>query len=437
MTQTTVLKGRRLVDGIGGDLLDGVVVVEGGTIRAVGSTAEVQVPLGARVVDMFDCTLMPGLIDTHVHLPHFNVTTCKNVRIANYESTPSLHMLYALHHARMCFEMGFTTLRDFGRSSYAGDNSVEMVAVREAINCALFPGPRLVVGGRVHITNSHFDLSMPAAVVRQLDWPADGPWELRKMSRRRLRAGCDLIKTCASGGGGSDKEEPDIRNMTQEELDAIVDEAHAFHKPCACHCFTSLSQKMAVRAGVDTIEHCVFTDDEAIAMIKDEGKYVVPTLAHRSDRAIEARRSMGTSEFVVQKMKKIQPHTKETFQRFYHAGVKIAMGTDTHIDPDMGQNAMELEIYVNYGMTPMEAILTATRNAAEAIQLDRQVGTLEPGKLADIIAVDGNPLSDISLLQKRENIRMVMKEGHIYIDRRPERNKVVIHDEEWMQWRRI
>jgi imidazolonepropionase-like amidohydrolase len=224
--------------------------------------------------------------------------------------------------------------------------------------------------------------------------------------------------------------------MTQEELDAVVDEAHAFHKRCACHCFTPTAQRMAVRAGVDTIEHCVFTDDEAIAMMKAENKIIIPTLAHRSDRAIEVRRKAGSSEFVLNKMKKIQPYTKETFQKFHQAGIKIALGTDTQIDPEMGTSAYEMEIYVDYGMTPMEAIQTATLNAAEAIGLDREIGTLEPGKLADIIAVEGNPLQNIRILQDKKRIQMVMKEGEIAVRRKPGQEKYVIHNQDW-SWKRL
>ena len=227
-----------------------------------------------------------------------------------------------------------------------------------------------------------------------------------------------------------------MRNMTQEELDAIVEESHYAHKPVTCHCFTPESQKMAIRAGVDTIEHCVFTDEEALAMLKAEGKPVIPTLAHRTDRAIEARRRGGTPEFVLRKMKSLQPYTKETFQRMHQAGVKIAMGTDTQLDPEMGSQAIELEVYVEYGMTPMEAIQTATRNASEALQLDRITGTIEPGKFADIIAVDGDPLADIRVLQDRGRIKMVMKEGRVYVDRRPGHEKYVIHDQSW-GWKRL
>ena len=241
-----------------------------------------------------------------------------------------------------------------------------------------------------------------------------------------------MIKTCASGGGGTDKEEPDIRNMTQEELDAIVDEAHALHKIAAVHCFTTQAQRMALKAGADTIEHMVFHDDETIGMIKEAGVPVTPTLSHRTDHAIQLRRELGTAEFVLRN-KDLQPFCFESFQKMYKAGISIAMGTDMGFEPDMGSNAAELEIYVKLGMAPMDAILAATRNAAQAIKLGDDLGTVEAGKLADIIAVNGDPLQNIACLQEKRNIQLVMKEGRLYADRRSgkSRNVVNVKPGEW------
>ena len=426
LERTTVLKGSRLIDGLGGDVLkNAVMLIEEGRIKEIGMEG------------MADCTLLPGLLDIHLHCSAHNVLTFKNYRISQLEVTPPLQMLYTLLHQQIMLEMGFTTLRDHPwPNAYGGHNSVELVALRDAVEAGIFAGPRLVVGGYATMTGSHLDLIVPRGCRREPDATADGPWELRKLVRRQLRVGVDFIKTCASGGGGTDKEAPDVRNMTQEELDAVVDEAHALDKHCACHCFTPTAQKMAIRAGADTIDHCVFTDDEAIDMLVSEKKFIVPTLLHRSDRAIEVRKRVGTSDFTLNKMKMLQPTTKETFQRFIKAGVRIAMGTDTQIDAEMGANAHELEIYVNYGMTPMEAIQTATKNAAEAIWLGRETGTLEPGKFADIIAVKGDPLSDIRILQEKEKIMIVMKEGKVFVDRRPGHKKLVIHDEAW-GWKRM
>ena len=293
--KTTILKGAKLIDGNGGDVLKHPVVqIEAGRIKQIGNEATVAVPAGAEVIDMANCTLMPGLMDIHLHCSAHNVVTFKNYRISQLEVTPPLQMLYTLLHQQIMLEMGFTTLRDHPwPNAYGGHNSAELVALRDAIESGIFAGPRLVVGGYATMTGSHLDLIVPRGCRREPDATADGPWELRKLARQQLRVGVDFIKTCASGGGGTDKEAPDVRNMTQEELDAIVDEAHSLDKHCACHCFTPTAQKMALKAGADTIDHCVFTDEEAIEMLVSEQKPIVPTLMHRSDRAIAVRRQVG------------------------------------------------------------------------------------------------------------------------------------------------
>jgi imidazolonepropionase-like amidohydrolase len=171
----------------------------------------------------------------------------------------------------------------------------------------------------------------------------------------------------------------------------------------------------------------VFHDDETIDMIREADVPVTPTLSHRTDHAIQLRREVGTAEFVLKKMKYLQPFCFETFQKMYKAGVKIAMGTDMGFEPDMGTNGAELEIYVKLGMSPMDALLTATRNAAEAIKLGDSLGTIEAGKLADLVAVNGDPLQNIACLQEKKNIALVMKEGRIYADRRPGRSKNVVN----------
>jgi imidazolonepropionase-like amidohydrolase len=333
-----------------------------------------------------------------------------------------MQQMYVLFHAQMCLDMGITTIRDMGMTSQRGLLTAEVCAVRDAINKGLFAGPRMLVAGWAIITGAHLDLVLPRNALRTEFQTADGPWELRKLVRTNLRIGADFVKTCASGGGGTDQEEPDVRNMTQEELDAIVDEAHAFHKRCAIHCFTPAAQRSAITGGADTLEHMVFTDDDAIARIKDAGVYVVPTLMHRTDHAIEKRKELGGPDFVLKKMKYLQPYCFETFEKMHAAGIRIAMGTDTSYDPEMGSSAGELALYVEHGMSHMQAIQTATRNAAEAIGLADHVGTIQTGRLADLIAVDGDPLTDIACLTKRECISLVMKDGTVVVDRRPGAN---------------
>ncbi len=414
------VKAGLLIDGNGGKpVKDPVIAVQGRRIKEVEVKGKLKIPRDAEVIDCGRATLMPGMMDLHIHTAMYNCMTFHNHRVAQFEIMPHLQQMYALFHAQNCFDMGFTTLRDLGMNGPYGLLVNEMCAVRDAIDAGIVEGPRMVIGAFTTMTGSHLDLIQPRAMYRWGFNNGDGPWELRKLARKNMLAGCDVIKTCASGGGGTDKEEPDIRNLTQEELDAIVDEAHALHKHAAVHCFTTSAQRMAIAAGADTIEHMVFNDDETIDMIKEAGIPVTPTLAHRTDHAIQLRREHGTAEFVLRKMKFLQPYCFETFQKMYKAGIKIAMGTDMGFEPDMGSNSCELEIYVKLGMKPMHAIQTTTRNAAEALKMGKDLGTLEAGKLADIVAVDGDPSRNIRCLQQKKNIHLVMKEGRVYADRRP------------------
>jgi len=417
-----------LIDGSGGKpVKDAVVLIQGNRITKVGVKGKLKPPPGAESIDCSRYTVMPGMMDLHIHTAMHNCMTFHNHRVAQFETMPHLQQMYALFHAQNCFDMGFTTLRDLGMNGPYGLLVNEMCAVRDAINAGIVEGPRMLIAGFTTMTGSHLELIQPRAMYRWGFNTADGPWELRKLARKNMLAGCDVIKTCASGGGGTDKEEPDIRNMTQEELDAVVDEAHALHKHAAVHCFTTSAQRMALKAGADTIEHMVFHDDETIDLIRKSGVPVTPTLSHRTDHAIELRRNHGTADFVLRKMKYLQPFCFETFRKMYQAGVKIAMGTDMGFEPDMGSNAAELEIYVKLGMKPMDAILTTTRNAAQALKQEKDLGTIEAGKLADLIAVDGDPLKNIRCLQQKKNIAVVMKEGKIYADRRPGKSKNVVN----------
>jgi imidazolonepropionase-like amidohydrolase len=422
------IKGGTLIDGSGKKpVKDPVIELSGRRIRRVGTKASIRIPPRATVIDCGNSTLMPGMMDLHIHTAMYNCMTFHNHRVAQFEIMPHLQQMYALFHAQNCFDMGFTTLRDLGMNGPYGLLVNELCAVRDAINAGIVEGPRMLVAGFTTMTGSHLDLIQPRAMYRWGFNTADGPWELRKLARKNLLAGCDVIKTCASGGGGTDKEEPDIRNLTQEELDALVDEAHALHKHAAVHCFTTQAQRMALKAGTDTIEHMVFHDDKTVDLIAEAGVPVTPTLSHRTDHAIELRREHGTADFVLRKMKYLQPFCFETFQKMYKAGVRIAMGTDMGFEPDMGSNGGELEIYVKLGMKPMDAILTATRNAAQALKMEKDIGTIEAGKLADIIAVNGDPLKNIRCIQDKKNIQLVMKEGKVYADRRPGRNRNVVN----------
>lgn len=430
MTSVTAFKIGKLIDGKGGAVLnDATIVVEGKRIKSVGASSEVAVPPGAVVIEEPSLTALPGLMDCHIHLCMFNNLTFKNYRVAQWEVTPELQQMYMLFHSQLCLERGFTTLRDLGLMSSRGLLTDNASAVRDSIDAGIFGGPRIISGAFTVGTGSHLDLINPRASLRNPDATADGPDEMRKLARRNLLKGADWLKTCASGGGGTDKELPDVRNHTQEELDAVCDEAHAQHKFCSIHCFTPNAHRMAIQAGADTIEHMVFHDEDSIERIVNSGIPVIPTLSHRTDHAIDLRRRSGTPSFTLEKMKQIQPSCFKTFQVMHKAGVRIAMGTDMGFEPDMGSNASELGLYVELGMTPMEAIVSATKSAAEALHLDQDLGTLEAGKLADMILVAGDPSADISVLEPRENIKMVVKEGHCFVDRRPGKDVRVIASE--------
>lgn len=423
----TAYKVGKLIDGNGGPgLKNATIVVDGKRIKAVGPSGQVAVPPGATIVDEPTLTALPGLMDLHIHLCMFNNLTFKNYRVAQWEVTPELQQMYMLFHAQLCMERGFTTLRDLGLMSSRGLLTDSASAVRDSVDAGIFAGPRIISGAFTVGTGSHLDLINPRAALRNPEATADGEDGMRRLARSNLLKGADWLKTCASGGGGTDKESPRVRNHTQAELDAICDEAHAQHKYCSIHCFTPDAHRMAIAAGADTIEHMVFHDEDSVERIVKAGIPVTPTLSHRTDHAIELRRQVGTPTFTLEKMKQIQPSCFETFQVMHKAGVRIAMGTDMGFEPDMGSNAAELALYVDLGMTPMEAIVTATKTAAEALHMEQDLGTLESGKLADLVLVDGDPEQNIRVLEPRENIKMVVKEGHCYVDRRPGKDVKVI-----------
>ena len=421
MSEALILKGGLLIDGNGGEPIpDPEIVVEGGRITGVASKASNTTSSSAQVVDCGDCVLMPGMMDLHVHLSSANDGDYSHIELANVVRTPADMLLDAAKNARVLLESGFTTLRDMDWVTPHGRNFVqEMGALRDSIAEGKMPGPRLIAGGFVLTTGSHHDRMQPRVIIRDRERYGDGPWDIRRVSRRNLRDGADFLKTCVSGGQCSFDRHDDLwdRNMTQEELEAVVDEAHAYRKPVAAHCHTPLSVKMALEAGVDTVEHCTYVDDDSVSQLARSGLYNVPTLALREETVIEERRRRGTEEFVLEQAKEIADNCFASFERYRDAGVKFAMGTDTCWHPTFGSNARELAIYASLGLTEMEAIQTATRNAADAIGMLTDLGTLESGKIADIIAVDGNPLDNISYLQEMRRIKLVVKEGEVAVNR--------------------
>jgi imidazolonepropionase-like amidohydrolase len=249
---------------------------------------------------------------------------------------------------------------------------------------------------------------------------ADGPWAVRRLVRAEIRLGVDLFKTSASGGAAGHKEELWWRNYTAEELAALVDEAHAVGKRVAVHSHTAEATKRALRAGVDTIEHGTELDEECLALFLETGAFMVPTVSIRSERARAGRAAGRAPAEVVRKYVRVAEIGDQWFRRAAEAGVRMAMGTDTYrsLRDYWGQNAYELQLMVERGLSAAQALLTATRNAAEALGAGDRLGTLEPGKAADLLVVDGEPDRDVRILQEPARIRVVMREGRIVVDRR-------------------
>jgi imidazolonepropionase-like amidohydrolase len=415
--ERTLIHCGRLIDGTGTPpAQDTWLSIVDGRVEGVSSGPD-EGQTG-NVLDASRYTVMPGLMDLHVHLIH-GVTDRREPHIlfGLLTSSSQLLTLWAARNARLMLEAGFTTVRDVG--SFYNPRNPEVLGLRDGVELGLLDGPRIVAGGWVSQTAGHRDMFPPSNWPRDPEVMADGPWAVRRLVRTMVRDGVDFIKTSTSGGAGSHGEEIWWRNWTTEELEALVDEAHAVGKRVASHAHTAESVKRALRAGVDTIEHGIYLDDEALDLLVQHQAALVPTLSARSERAIGHRRRSGSPPEVLRKFDAIRSSGFESFRRAYQAGVLIAMGTDTGrgLREYFGQNAYELTQMVESGMSPMDAILAATRNAAVALGRSETLGTLEAGKMADLLFVDGDPLADIALLEDRARIKLVMIGGRVVIKR--------------------
>lgn len=421
MNQKIVIRGGTVIDGTGNEPMeDTSILIEGEKISTIGK--KITIPAGAQIIEASGKTVMPGLMDMHVHLGSlfFPLPPGEDSqRLAMLKTPPTLKMLYGAKFAKDTLEAGFTTLRNLDTADY--------ISLKKGIERGLVPGPRLIVSGLVNPTGGHYDLVYPSTWQRNPMDTADGVWEVRKLTRHLIyRLGADLIKTMASGGTMGEGEQPWWRNYTVEELKAIVDEAHAIGKKVAAHCSAPVGIKNSVEAGIDTIEHTGHVDrmeqdefEKLLDEIKKKNTIVVPTLAVGWAN-VQSVSGEGVPEYMIEKAKASLPHATKSFKMLHKAGIKMAMGTDTvgHMPwLKHGDNAIELELMVKYGMTPMEAIISATRNGAECAGIENITGTLRTGKQADIIVVDGNPLKNIGILKDKERINIVMKEGQIFVNR--------------------
>lgn len=420
---TITLDNGRIWDATGsGTIEHGRLTIEGALISKVAPKEHIedQEAKPSNTIDVSGYTVMPGLIDAHGHFSLYSSTdypTRLHEKFAAYSRSSEFRMLYAAKRLRNTLKAGVTTVRDM-----AGMSTIAMSALRDGVNEGLIEGARLVVAGVTATTNSHLHPVMDYGGRASGFYLADGPWEMRKLARQHFFDGADLLKVDVSGGVGTGRpwnERMDRRLITREELDAIIDEGRAYGRPVASHAYTAESARIAVDAGTSSLEHSVDIDDDTLAGMVEQGIALVPTLLLHSEANIERASRMGTPSWAIEKIKSVQQGCYDTFQRAHAAGVRIACGTDVAYESGDGRTPEELELYVQLGMSTEEALLSATRVAAEVVQRSHQLGTLEAGKLADVIVVKGNPLEDITALQKpEENILLVIQGGKIVVDRR-------------------
>ena len=399
-----VVKAAHLIDTKNVRVVDNpIVLISGDRIQAVGRSGEISIPNGARVLDLGSATLLPGLIDLHTHLndePEFHGVAFHTL------SAPRMAIIGAKG-ARMTLDVGFTAVRNVGSSHYAD------VALRDGINAGDVPGPRMQVSGpMIGSTGSHCDYTYLAPEFHYADeGVANGVPAVLEKVREVLKYGADWVKFCASGGVFSQGDLPDDVQFSPEEMVAIVEEGHRHGKKVAAHAHGTRAIIEAAKAGVDAIEHGSVLDDEAIRLMKEHGTYLVADI-YDDDFILQHGKEYGYTEENLAKEKMLGQKQRDSFRRAVQAGVKVGYGTDTGSIP-FGQNGKQFFYMVKYGLTPMQAIQSATTWAADVMNWSDRIGSLDPGKYADLIAVTGNPLDDITIL---ERVPFVMKGGQVVKD---------------------
>jgi imidazolonepropionase-like amidohydrolase len=404
----TVFTNALLIDCTGADPLEGAaVVIEDDRIKEIQPRGKVgALPGPVTTLDCRGATLMPGLTDAHVHI----CAVEGNITDQHRYLPPSLLAAKALRRAEECLLQGFTTVRDAGGADYG---------FREAINEGIYPGPRMLVSGNyISQTGGHGDKRRRAEWNEPIDCCigmvgsiADGEDEVRKAVREQLRRDVDQIKVMASGGAMSPSDELDTTQYTVEEMRAAVEEARAVGKYVLAHAYSGSAVRAAIQAGVRCIEHGNLIDATGAKEIKKAGAYLVPTMVTYEAIWREGK-SYGISEHQLQKINMARELSVEGLTQAYRAGCKIGSGSDLLGDMQ-SQRAMELELKGQV-MKPMEVLLSATRVNAEIFRMEDQIGSVEPGKYADLIAVKGNPLKDLRIFQNLANLHLIMKGGHAY-----------------------
>ena len=405
VAEVIVIEADRLIDGSGAvQTENAVLAVEGDRIAAVGRAAAILTPTAARVIDLRGYTILPGLMDCHVHISGAPGDGGDTQKLRESEAHEAI---YSVAHAKITLEAGFTTIRNVGAGNYSD------AALRDLIAKGVVPGPRMYVATRgVGATGGHADINgwNPALNLPGYAQIADGVDELRKAIRTQIKYGADVIKITATGGVLSAGTSLAEQQYTLEELEAVVETAGNLGVKVAAHAHSPAGMNDAIRAGVASIEHGSLIDDEGIQLMLEHGTYLVPTL-YTLDFIIEEGEAWGVPQYSIDKAASMAEQQRERLRKAYRAGVKFAYGTDAAVFPH-GLNAKDFRILVEeLEVSPMAAIQMATSDSAALIGISNDVGTLETGKWADVIAVAGNPLEDITLL---EDVQFVMKGGVVY-----------------------
>ena len=402
--EVTAVSAARLLDVASGKYVDNpLVIVTDGRITAVGKKGD-AVPKGAKVVDLPNATLLPGLIDMHVHLDSL-------AEVGGYNSLQYSDRFWSVvqtANAKKTLEAGFTTVRNVGSADF------DDVGLREAIDAGYVPGPRVVTASwAIGATGGHCDSTFfPPSMDEKGPYNIDSPDEARKAVRTLKKYGAQVIKICATGGVFSRGDEPGQQQLTYDEMHAVADEAHMAGLKVAAHAHGAAGIREAIKAGIDTIEHASLVDDEGIKLAVQHGTYFSMDIYNTDYTQAEGKKN-GVLEDNLRKDRDIGEIQRQNFKKALKAGVKMVYGTDAGVYPH-GGNAKQFAIMVRYGATPLQAIQSATITAAEALGQSKDVGQVATGRYGDIIAVSGDPLTDVTVLEKPV---FVMKGGAVY--RRP------------------
>jgi imidazolonepropionase-like amidohydrolase len=399
--RVVAIKAARVLDVRTGQMINNaVILIENERITAVGPN--VSVPAGAEVIDLKTMTVLPGLIDSHTHLT-FAPGIGGSGMLAQ---SPSRQALIGAKNARITLMAGFTTVRNVHAKGYSD------IALRDAINAGDVPGPRIIASGpALSITGGHADENfLPWEFHYQAEGVADGVAGVMQKTREIIKYGADVIKFCATGGVLSLGDDPKHSAFTFEEMKAIVGEAHRLGRKVAAHAHGGEGLKLAVQAGVDSIEHGTYIDDEGIRLMKEKGTYLVPTI-YLTDWFLENYEKLGLPPQIIAKAKEVMPAMKKNLTHAIQQGVPVAFGTDAAVYPH-GLNAREFSSLVRMGLTPLQAIQTATVHASKLLGWDDRIGAVEAGKFGDLIAVEGDPTKDVTEL---ERVKFIMKGGVVIV----------------------